>query len=318
MQNVVGGGTEASELTGFQAPTRLELEAAVAPYVIKRMPLESEEWRAIHERAAKKERKIYSRYKWKQWMPWRKHARPTELVSTHYETHWSAVDWPKTINPPADEQAVQCTWGHEGLLVRRYGRKRAHHLLFSRLLGTLAPSNALEVGCGNGINLLILSTQFPATRWSGVELTEAGVAVGRSIQSEPELPPVLQEFSADPIADPTAHRHVEMRQGDASTLPFPDKSFDLVFSFQALEQMQIIRDQAVREMARVARKWVVMIEPLDDFNQNEIQVHYMRSRGYLDLHTRDLERFGLTPVLVFDDLPQKLSSGVGMAVCRAR
>jgi SAM-dependent methyltransferase len=317
MESTALAADHTGQLGGFRTPSRAELEAAVAPFVVKRMPLSTAEWKELYERAAKKERKLFRRHQWKQWFPWRKHARPKELVSTHYETHWSKLDWPKVRNPPV-EKPVLCTWGDEGLLVRRYGRKRAHHLFFSRLMQSLAPENALEIGSGNGINLLIMSTLFPRVRWSGVELTEAGVAVGRSIQYEPELPAVLQEFSVEPVADPKAHRYVEMQQGDASKLPFPDKSFDLVFSFQALEQMQIVRDAAVSEMARVARRWVVLTEPLDDFNQDEIKVHYMRARGYLDLNTKELGRFGLEPVFVFGDFPQKLTSGVGIAVCKKR
>src|SRR5688572_26674782 len=268
----------------FKAPPRAEIDAAAAPFIQKRMPLQSAEWQDLYNQAARKERKIYFRYRLKQWLPTRKHARPQTLVSTHYETHWSSLEWPRTIDPKP-EKPVLCTWGDEGLLVRRYGRKRAHHLVFARWLRGQPLGTALEVGCGNCINLLIMAALFPHIQWQGVELTEAGVAVGRSVANEPELPEVLQQFAIEPIQSKTGHRAVKFQQGDASKLPFPDKSFDLVFSFQALEQMQIIRDKAVREMVRVARKYVVMTEPLSDFNQTEIQHHYMRSRGYLDLGT---------------------------------
>ncbi|HTG45313.1 MAG TPA: methyltransferase domain-containing protein, partial [Verrucomicrobiae bacterium] len=107
-------------------------------------------------------------------------------------------------------------------------------------------------------------------------------------------------------------QRVIMQQGDASKLPFRDQEFDLVFSFQALEQMQGIRDRAVSEMARAASKWVIATEPFAEFNQSAIQKHYMSARGYLDLSIDELPKFGLKPFLVFGDWPHKLNSGAGL------
>jgi SAM-dependent methyltransferase len=301
-----------SKLPGFKLPTREEIDAAVRPFITRRMPLSSPDWQEIYNREARKEKKIYRKQQWRSIFPWGKQARPQTLVSDHYETHWHEIQWPRTNNPKPEEKGVVSIWDNEGMLIRRYGRKRAHHLLFARLVRALKPRTALEVGCGNCFNLLIMSTLFPEIQWTGVELTEAGIQVGQSIQKEPELPGVLREFSVDPIVDPTAHQRVTLRQGDASKLPFAKGEFDLVFSFQALEQMQAIRDQAVSEMARVASKYVICTEPFAEFNRSTIQHHYMTARGYLNLSAADLPRFGLKPFLVFGDWPHKLNSGAGL------
>lgn len=50
-------------------------------------------------------------------------------------------------------------------------------------------------------------------------------------------------------------------QADASAIPFPDNSFDLVVSSHALEQMPGIYGAAISEMVRVSRKHVVLFEP---------------------------------------------------------
>ena len=307
-----GGELKGGKLGGFKLPTRAEIDAAVRPFITRRMAVSSAEWREIYQREARKQRKIYRKQKWRSMLPWRKQARPQTLVSDHYDTHWTKIPWPKTNEPNPEEKGVVSIWDEEGILIRRYGRKRAHHLLFARLVRELKPRTALEVGCGNGINLLIMATLFPEIQWTGVELTEAGVQVGKSIQRQRELPAVLREFSSEPIVDATAHQRVTMRQGDASQLPFREKEFGSVFSFQALEQMQSIRDKAVSEMARVASKYVICTEPFAEWNQSKIQKHYMGARGYLNLSVEELPQFGLKPFLVFGDWPHKLASGVGL------
>jgi ubiquinone/menaquinone biosynthesis C-methylase UbiE len=299
-------------LAGLVLPTREEIDAVVRPYITKRVPVDSADWKDIYSREADRERKIYRKQKLRSILPWRKEARPQTLVSDHYETHWTEIPWPKTNNPSPDERGIVSIWDNEGMLIRRYGRKRVHHQLFTRVVRELKPKTALEVGFGNGINLLIMSTLFPEVQWTGVELTEAGVQTAKSIQKEKELPAVLREFATEPVLDPTAHQRVTLQQGDASKLPFKDGQFDLVFSFQALEQMQAIRDAAVSEMSRVAKRWVVCTEPFSEWNKSEIQEHYKQARGYLDLSIDELPKFGLKPILVFGDWPHKLQTGAGL------
>lgn len=307
--------TTPTPLPDISLPSRAEIDAVISPYVIRRMPADAAEWRRITGKLARKEHRRYLGRRLKQLLPSTGHARPQSLVGHHYETHWAKLPWPQPGAAPSNKNGIPCRWGDEGLLMQNYGRKRAHHLLFARVLEALRPETALEVGAGNGINLLVMSALFPQIAWTGIELTQAGVDVSNSVKAETELPTVLRDFAPLPVVDPTAHRRIDFRQGNATALSFPDKSFDLVFSFQALEQMQAVRDAAVAEMARVARRWVVLTEPLADFNQSPPQRHYMRARGYLDLATAELPRFGLRPLLTFGDLPQKVTLGVGLAVC---
>jgi len=49
-------------------------------------------------------------------------------------------------------------------------------------------------------------------------------------------------------------------QGEGTALPFPDGSFDVVFEANLLHHVKD-RIQVVREMSRVSRRWVVLIEP---------------------------------------------------------
>jgi ubiquinone/menaquinone biosynthesis C-methylase UbiE len=207
-------------------------------------------------------------------------------------------------------------WKAEGLQLWFWGLKRVHQRLLYRCVNELRPRSVLEVGFGNGLNLLALSTAFPGVRWAGIELTPGGVTRAKEAQREPELPPAITSFCSWPNNAPQAYRDIDFREGDACRIPFDDRSFDLVFSLLALEQMEAIRDVALSEVARVSAKWVVMIEPFEEFNRDPLRRTSTKAKGYLSLSLRDLKRFGLEPVFVFDDIPSKMTLGVGLVVAR--
>ena len=70
-----------------------------------------------------------------------------------------------------------------------------------------------------------------------------------------------------PLADPTAFRRIRFCQGNAPSLPFADGEFDLVTTVLALEQMERVREQALAEVARVACRHTLMIEPFREVNR---------------------------------------------------
>jgi SAM-dependent methyltransferase len=85
--------------------------------------------------------------------------------------------------------------------------------------------HVLAVGCGDGTEAAVLG-----------ELLESTV-VGVDVEDE---------------FHPDARGRVELVLADARRLPFPDGSFDLVFSYHALEHIPE-PEKAVREMRRVVR-----------------------------------------------------------------
>lgn len=89
----------------------------------------------------------------------------------------------------------------------------------------------LDVGSGNGI--------FAA------RFAQSGAAV-------------VGVDSSYPLLRQNPHRRLIC--GDATTLPFPDASFDLVFEANVLHHVPD-RELVVREMTRVSRGHVVLIEP---------------------------------------------------------
>ncbi|HTU14533.1 MAG TPA: methyltransferase domain-containing protein [Solirubrobacterales bacterium] len=75
---------------------------------------------------------------------------------------------------------------------------------------TGTPERVLDIGCGTGAATLFLSREFPQARVRGVDLS----------------PRMIAEANAKIGLDPEAR--VAFREGDASSLPYPDQNFDLV------------------------------------------------------------------------------------------
>lgn len=88
----------------------------------------------------------------------------------------------------------------------------------------------LDVGCGSG--------------WSTYALTLAGYdATGIDLNA--------RAFEAPPAA------HLHLREGSASSIPFPEETFDVVVSFQVIEHIPV-PEKALQEMARVCRRGGVL------------------------------------------------------------
>jgi phosphatidylethanolamine/phosphatidyl-N-methylethanolamine N-methyltransferase len=93
----------------------------------------------------------------------------------------------------------------------------------------------------------------------GQQVLEIGVGTGISLDA---YPPYVHVTGIDPSADMLAHavekvrdnqwRHIEVRNGDAHNLDFPDNSFDWVFTFHVLTVVSNPR-RMMGEMIRVCK-----------------------------------------------------------------
>jgi arsenite methyltransferase len=111
-------------------------------------------------------------------------------------------------------------------------------------LGLRGNERVLDVGCGRGLLLLGAAKRLPHGRAVGVDLWR------RADQSGNRREATLVNAFAEGVAD-----RVELHDGDARQLPFPDASFDAVVSSLVIHNIgdRTGRDQAVREIARVLK-----------------------------------------------------------------
>lgn len=89
----------------------------------------------------------------------------------------------------------------------------------------------LDIGCGKGFQLYELTQLLPGIEVHGIDVS--GYAI---------------ENAKEEIKD-------RLQVGNATSLPYPDKHFDFVFSLNALHNLHCYDlDKALREMERVGKK----------------------------------------------------------------
>jgi SAM-dependent methyltransferase len=263
----------------------------------------TEAWRA---EIGRRKRKFLKRTARRLLMPWRGESRRGEAtVRGEYDKAWRSIDYGVYALGAPQRDYTPWQWGERRMFASDVGATRFRQLLLIRMIERVRPRSVLEVGCGNGINLILLAGRFPETRFAGIELTETGHEAARGLQAGGALPPGLADFAPLPLADPSAYQRIEFRQGNAVRLPFEDGAFDLVYTVLALEQMERVRSQALSEIARVAARNALMIEPFRDVNQALWPRLNVLRRDYFRGRINDLGRYGLEPVLALDDFPQE-------------
>lgn len=238
-------------------------------------------------------------------------VRDSEAVGKHYDEAWSNIDLAVQLQ---DTRASWFEWRGGGVQARTIGYKRVCHLYLAKAIEWLQPQTVVEVGFGWGVNLLTLAVQFPQIRFGGIELTESGVRMARTLAASQDTPGLLEGFVLDRVRDASALQRLDLRQGTAEALPFPDKSVDMLFTVLALEQMDRIREPVLRELARVARRHVVMIEPFREWNADGERREFIRRFDYWSAAIADLPAFGLVPIAATSEMPQKLTFRAGVVI----
>jgi SAM-dependent methyltransferase len=285
-----------------------DIDEVFAPFLVARLTPDDPRW---IEESRRLERKYTSPPKKDRRWTTTNGRRTPQLVKTGYETTWANLSLQQELE---DSKTTYFEWRGEGLLARAIGRKRVHQLLLARVLEWLRPTSVVEIGSGYGLNLLLLSMQFPSIHFSGVELTVAGLETTRALIDDPATPERLASFAVGPLRDISALKRIEIRQGNADSLPADAKSVDMAVTVLALEQMERIRDSALRELSRVARHHVVMIEPFADWNADGHRREYIRRHDYFAARVDELPRYGLIPLVATADMPNKLSFRAGLVV----
>lgn len=112
------------------------------------------------------------------------------------------------------------------------------------LCGEERPGDVLEAGCGGGAKMLHLSDLFPAAHWTGVDLGEESIRIGRE--------------RLDP-------RRFTMLQADLNELErtFGAKRFDISFSIMTLSWIDDY-ERAVQQMLAVTEKWLFILNLFSD------------------------------------------------------
>ena len=115
------------------------------------------------------------------------------------------------------------------------------HTKITEIVVNLQPSTLLDAGCGEGFVADIFQKAMPGARITGFDVLEDSVKLAG-------------------LRNPLATFAV----GDIYDTGFEDSSFDVVYCLEVLEHLHE-PDRALRELARVARKHVVLSVPHEPF-----------------------------------------------------
>jgi SAM-dependent methyltransferase len=281
-----------------------ELARLFAPFVLEVAGGSDQAWSREVARRKRKLAKATARRLALGWLP--KMQRREATVLKEYNKAWQGIDYgtysldaPRTGHTPWQ-------WRERRMLASDVGATRFRQLLLIRVIERVRPERMLEVGCGNGINLVLLACRFPEVAFTGLELTETGhQAAVRFQERHAALPEAMQAYAPLALRDPGAFGRIRFVQGNAADLPFADRSFDLTYTVLALEQMERLRERALLEIARVSGGHTLMIEPFRDVNGALWPRLNIARRDYFRGAIGDLPSYGLEPVLALDDFPQE-------------
>ena len=241
--------------------------------------------------------------------------RDTQKVRDEYDAVW-AEGYERYRAKRDDARYSPWLWRDKQILFDAAGAPRFRSLLYGAVIDALKPKRVLEVGSGDGINLLLLAGVFPKISFTGLELTDSGHHTAMAAKSADALPPALEGYSVLPQKDPLAFQRIDFVQGNACRMPFEDNAFDLVMTILSVEQMERVRHQALTEIVRVTRNHVLNLEPFQDINANGVRRLNVRSRDYFRGKVDELVQYGLAPVWATGDFPQEVFLGAALVLSR--
>jgi ubiquinone/menaquinone biosynthesis C-methylase UbiE len=159
----------------------------------------------------------------------------------HYEKEWSAREYDRFYSDSVNHP---------------------HRDLLLSIVSKYSPRSVLEIGCNSGPNLLRIANAFPNAKLRGIDINRQAIEIGRKMLAE------------------TGIKNVELDIGKADELEvFRDKSFDIVLTDAVL--IYIGRDKIdaiAREMVRIAKKAIVLVEYHDSSTSGEGS--FVRKKGY--------------------------------------
>ncbi|MDP3788164.1 MAG: class I SAM-dependent methyltransferase [Candidatus Chromulinivorax sp.] len=116
--------------------------------------------------------------------------------------------------------------------------------------------SVLELGGGNGLNLLLLAVLNPRIKiLRSIELTQSGIQMAEQLYANPPIREISQitDIPPETVAQRLHGRDVKFLMGDMRNLPFEAETFDGVFSRLAIEQMPRHYPQIFSEAFRVTK-----------------------------------------------------------------
>lgn len=243
--------------------------------------------------------------------------RTSEWVYDYYESAYT--EDPEEFGNQLEESSRVRYYrvGRGGVIkMDSLGLNRAYQCALTMAIKKLAPTSVLELGSGSGRQLLYLATKFPSLELVGCELANSGVTLARKLTKTEHLSAGLLRWLDLEPSDPVNFSNVTFVQGNAAHLHFQPKSFDMLISVLALEQMHTCLDQVLYEIRRVSRRFAIFIEPFKEAN-DAYGLACLIGRNYFRADISYFERRGFEYIGSVK-LPNKLDFGASLVMMKIK
>ena len=246
--------------------------------------------------------------------------RTREFVLSEYASRWAA----SVNNVGASAGKLRPALLH-GELVFLRGLDHVKYFIsqISREINELHPEKVLELGSGNGFNILALAALNPDVKiWCGVELTHEGVEASQKLFTNPPYRE-LKYVTGIPkekleILLGSKTRIIQFIQGDILSLPYRDREFEFVFSCFVIEQIPRDYSKAFREAYRVSKIRGLFIEAFAEAQKNIFEIMHLWNMDYFRSSIHEVEEAGFT-IIKFELLKsKKLEFTGGVLLCERK
>lgn len=149
-------------------------------------------------------------------------------------------------------------------------RKECIIKIIAKIIREKKLKSVLEIGCGSGLNLIILSQMFPEIQFYGIEPTEGGIKAFKNLIKN--LPSELKSnFQTN------AFDNVTIIHGDAlnpnSLEEIMDLKFDLIFTSAVIEQLSNYYELFFQNIVKINFQYFLFYE--EWLEANLTNIHYL-------------------------------------------
>lgn len=170
------------------------------------------------------------------------------------------------LKPGINPKAAWRPEDYEKAANTKIKRANKHFKLISEFGGSLNGKRILEIGCGGGIDCILIALQ-PVREVVGIDLRLRLFAQGEEGERFKRLAQVVLKQQAtlgDDLEKTLSQLPLRFECMDSRELPFPDNYFDCLVSRSVLEHVKSI-EKALLEMARVVRPGGLMVHNIDPY-----------------------------------------------------
>jgi len=229
--------------------------------------------------------------------------------------------WERSVKDVLGDKARLQKLERRLILCRAIDHRKFFMRYLSDAISSAQPERLLELGSGNGFNVLILAVLNPEIKTlKGVELTENGVMAARKFLKDPPIEELIYVTgkSKETILDRLKDRDIEFVQGNMLELPWEDNHFDFVFSCWVFEQIPREYLRAFSEAYRVVDGYAMFFEVFKEAQSNIFQKLHLKNVDYFRSSYKEVEKVGFR-VLKFEPMPlTKIKFVSGALLCSSK